>query len=234
MSIIIDRLKKQSAEDDTRERLAETYFSSNNIETPSPAKGSDKKKITSRHAWIKKYKTRIAGFVAALIILSASILYIFKIYAFEIDINVTKKAVYPYGNLLATQEINPIGQAGGAKRGFSLISAPETKRAGIAIELKEPVDLSQKLLSISALSKKGGGKLKVILRDKNYKSFESGSLDIKNAAGQWQNFIVSAECPKLSIDTRNIKHIRLELKESRFPQSEIYIKKVALIERGEI
>ena len=160
--------------------------------------------------------------------------YIFTIYTFDIAINVNKKARYPYGNLLATQKINPLGEAAGLKRHFFLINSPGGKPAGIAIKLKRPVDFSEKLLSISTISKKGGGKLSVILRDKNYKSFESTTLHIKDVERELQNFIVSTDCPKLSIDMQNIRQIRLELKEGELPNSEIYIKRVALIERGEI
>lgn len=216
MSVIIDLLKENTDDSKTREKLAETYFP--RASTPSGRK--------------KRNGLRITALLAMIFFFGAVLYYVIRPYGITIDIGTNKRADVIFEHLLITQKVNLFGTAVDKKGHVSLVNGTDKRRSGITIDLKNPVDLSNKHLLISVLPKAGKDKLKVIFRDKNYRSYISNILDVEDTKKDWQNFIVSSGPSKESIDVRNIRHIRLEVEggAGEAGASEIYIKEVALID----
>ncbi len=224
MSVIIDLLNKyKKGEGKTEEKLAETYLSTS-------------RKIQPHTYSIKDWRIATAIFlsISILLLLVFSILFIFSTRAMSINITVNKKTVPAYENLIFAQKVSFFGASSGmshlGRENLVLINEGVKERAGVAIDLEEPVNLSHKLLLISAATKEGAGRLRIILRDKNYRSYISNVIDIKDT---WQNFIIAPGRFRDSIDMGNISHIRLEfdserMREGRSPT--IYIKKIALVD----
>ncbi len=197
--------EKDSYEDQIRERLADTYLrSSDSVKTEQSSPETKRKSLLP-----------IAVIASSLTLLLACgiLIYIFATHALMVDVTITKKVNSPYENLLLTQNIDLIGSATGRKGRISLMADSQTQ-GGVLINLRDPVDLSKKDLSIGVSSRKSGSSIKVILRDKNHRSYVSDTLHLNGDGNIRQNFIISADKPKDSIDVQNILHIRLETAES--------------------
>lgn len=222
MSVIIDLLNqsKNITKDKIQERLAETYLLS-----PGKTKKATHK-IKVRFPFFKiKNRNVFVITILSISILSLALLlsHIFSTYTF-------------YENILLSQKITFINGAFKDRGGYITILNNNTKRdVGVAIDFKKPIDLSSKYLLMSAMAKRGEGSLKVILRDKNFRSYTSDVFNIKDAKKGWRNFIIPLNEFKQSINMRNIQHIRLilenKLTREKKQTAELYIKKISLVDR---
>ena len=220
MSVIIELLKQHSADkatrdnssDKVREYLAETYLQPSSIKTepvaPKPGR-----------------KNRYLSIILPVLLLG-SLAISFYIFSTQIF----------YKNLLYTQRIELFGSSFSKNtlmhREVFLIDNGASDRAGIIISFKKPIDFSDKYLLVSAGAKIGENDIRVVFRDKNYRSFIPGIISVKNLKNKKQSFVISTENYKDSIDIRNILQIRLESVDNALQDrggSIIYIKKIGLI-----
>ena len=227
MSFVTDIINRGS-DNSTAEKLAEIYFSPGAAKKePQPVKTE---KSESAHVPI------IASVLAGAILISSALIYIFVTNAINIDIVVNKKELTPYSNLLQAQGIEFLGEAAtnGLFGGEEIILTKEnsSNRSGISIDLKNPIDLTRNFLLINLMPKKGGGYLKIVLRDNKFKSYVPDMLDVRGNNEEWQNFIISAKEGKDSVNMRKVKHIRLEFSslEKESTDSAIHIRNIALID----
>jgi len=232
MSNIIDLLKKDHIDHKTQERLAETYFPLSDEAAKDSKAPSDIPSPIS-HDIKKKVPLAITPFSIVLLILCAILLYAFLTYTVKVNIMVTKKVPSPYEDLLVTQKIDSFGAVFNENGHISLMNSDTKRGTALMIDLDKPVDLSNKYVLISAMPKTNGGRVNVILRDKNYRSYISDTLNIRDNKKEWQNFMISAQNGKESIDIQKIQHMRLELVNNKMENMDspaIYIKKIALID----
>ncbi len=230
MSTIINKLKQLNRNDDTQDKLAEIYFSSHNTsqEYHPP---TYKVKEPVPQSWIKRHAVLISSLMCVVLITGAALYHLFSTYTVNVTVNRKEQHLYP--DLLFTQDVNLIGKAVSEKGYFSMAPSAIGIPASISIDLNRPVDMRDKLLSLAAMPMKGGGKLKVILRDKNYRSYISDTLDIASDVSTWKNISVPLNDHKLSVDMQHIRHIRLELEADEFSDmrnGRIYVKEVTLTE----
>lgn len=230
MSTIINKLKELNRNDDTQDKLAEIYFSSHNTgqEFHPPSYKAEK---PVPHSWIKRHAVLISSLMCIALLTGAVLYYLFSTYTVNVTVNRKERHLYP--DLLFTQDVNLIGKAVSGKRYFSLAPSTADVPASISIDLNRAVDMRDKLLSLAAMPVKGGGKLKVILRDKNYRSYVSDTLNLKGDVSAWKNVSVPLDNHKLSVDMQRIRHIRLELEADEFSDmrnGRIYVKEVTLTE----
>lgn len=242
MSLIIELLKKKSAreansskenaakkiqyESQTQQLLAETYLRSSTDSFPKKTASTEADKTLKA----KKYTLPVI-LISAGFIIAGILIFILASHALDINITVIKKASSPYENLLLKHEITLIGTATREKGHISLVSGANNA-PGVAIDLKNNLDMTDKNLLIGALPKKGTGSLKVILRDKNHRSYISDTLHISNAESGRQNFIITIDKAKESVDIKNINHIRVELENPSHGDGGelvIFLEKVLLI-----
>lgn len=219
MSVIIDLLNQDNVNKETQEQLARTYFSPSEIAV-KPRSGTR--------------GPRVALLASCLVLLSILIFLSYALYAytFDLDFSMEKKARTSYGNLLTTKDITLLGRAT-KQWGYISLKGDAKRRSGITIDLKKPMDLSKRYISLSALSKEKGGRLKIILRDKNYRSYVQRVISGQELKGDWHNFIIATDGFRDSIDIRNILHIRLELDNTKrrgADRPEVHINRVTLID----
>lgn len=224
MSLIIELLKKKNAkeanisdenaakkiqyESQTQQLLAETYLRSSTDPFPKKTASTEANKTLKA----KKY-TLPAILISAGFIIAGIVILILASHTLDVNITVIKKAPSPYENLLLKHEITLIGTATRERGHISLVSGAKDA-PGVAIDLNSNLDMTDKSLLIGALPKKGTGNLKVILRDKNHRSYISDTLHISNTESGRQNFIITIDKAKESIDIKHINHIRVELEDS--------------------
>ena len=237
MSAIIETLKKKYSnkknndafprQDDynsrTQELLAQTYLRSGTV------KKDDASSIKSK---IKDLAPK-AAIAAAVILILGIMLFAIAKYAPNIDITVIKRPNSPYINILTSEKVEPLIGAE-IKRGYiSLEFIPPQRPASVAINPKEYIDLTEKSLVIGARLKRGNGELRVILRDKNRRSYVSDTLYIKNTRGGRQNLVITGDKPKESIDIMKIEQIRIEFQNNSKQdkvRSVILLDKVLLVD----
>ncbi|MFH1847611.1 MAG: hypothetical protein ABH825_00130 [Candidatus Omnitrophota bacterium] len=203
----------------TQERLAETYLYTS---------GGHEKAATQA---VKTNRPAIVAISALILLLAALVFYAFSTYAVKIDILINRKADPLYQNLLSTQKMSLTG-ASTNRMGHIILNGGAERPAAAAIDLKEPVDMTYKYLLVNVSAKSGGGRLKVILRDKNYRSYISNTLRISERTAENQNFIITSRDVKNTVDIRTISHIRLELEKASaedIGHSIILLKKVSII-----
>ncbi len=207
----------------TQELLAQTYLRSGTV------KKDDASSIRSK---IKDLAPKTAIAAAVIMILGIMIFTIAN-HALNIDVTVIKRPNSPYFNLLALEKVEPLIGAE-IKRGYvSLEFIPPQRPASVAINPEKYIDLTKKSLIVGARLKRGGGDLRVILRDKNRRSYISDTLHIKNVREGRQNLVITGDKPKESIDIKKIEQIRIEFQgNSKLgkAQSVILLDKVLLVD----
>jgi hypothetical protein len=201
-----DLVKQDEYNSATQELLAETYLRSSGNLKSEQSQSKPKTEI------------RIAqpGLIAAIValILCGTIIYILASHALKVDITVVKSANSPYEDLLNTQKLDFLRGVKSKWGHIALTNSGGQESASIAINTKDNLDLSKKSLSIGVSPKKGGGDIRIILRDKNHRSYISDAFYIQDTKEGRQNFIITGDKPKESIDIQRIQQIRIEFENS--------------------
>lgn len=233
MEKLID-LIRQREEDKTQEILAKTYLPISNTERAKPPEEAK----FSHHGSTKKLKIgAIAMLSASMLLLAISIFLAFSTHAFSVNIVVNKKAPLMHENLLFTQKLSFTGSSSNLSHlsgGYLVLSdSGSLRHSGVAIDLNKNIDLSHRLLLLTAMTKNGKGKMDIIFRDKNLRSYTTHLELPEEGKELWQNFIISSFNFKNSIDVGNIRHIRLEFNKDGLQSQKgttVHIKTVALID----
>jgi len=219
MNVLIERIKERRTEDlKTQERLAETYFNTTEKKRPAPAISGRSKALA------------IAG-LSLLFVLFASVVTFFYTHTVDVDVDVDRKTGLLSGNLINTQEVKAYGRRDNKRACVLPHNTPTDSARAFAINLKEGADFTKKYLSIIAYTKRGGGRIKVILRDRYYRSYESSTITIHDIEMEEQTLIVAADKTRNSIDLQNIRQIRFEPVNGPADSNdaEIFITKVSFV-----
>lgn len=197
------------------EKLAETYF------PPSPS---------------KKPFVSIAVSLALFVILAVMAVSLFATHKITIDVSINKKGRFLLENLLYTAKPGLVGSSiledNGGERYAVLIDDGTRRRTALIIDFEKPIDLSREYILINSMPKKGGGRLNVILRDENFRSYISSVLDIRGEDNIYENFIVWAQDTSRPVNIKRINQVRLELEKDRTKTGDgscIYIKTVGIV-----
>ncbi|MFH1753762.1 MAG: hypothetical protein ABH875_06225 [Candidatus Omnitrophota bacterium] len=216
-------LRQDNYDSKTQELLAQTYLNS----------GTSKSSKTS-HAkpWLKGLGPKVA-IAASTALVCGAIIYLIAGGALNVSVTVIKRPHLLYTDLITKGELEPIRGAQ-VKRGYiSLESNPLEMPASVAINPKELIDLTQKDLDVGARLKRGRGELRVILRDKNSRSYISDTMQIYDIKAGRRNLVITGDNPKESIDMRRIAQVRIEFYNSSAHAkgpSVIMLDKVILVE----
>lgn len=224
MSEIIELLKRKNNYK-TQEKLAEVYLPPSIKQKPAAASPPPKTRLRNIAA--------ITLLAIAVISLVASLFYVLYSHTVTINVSINRRVESPFENLLLTEKVSLSGAAARQKGTISLIDDAAHRRSTIMIDLKEPIDLSHKRLFLNLLPAQGIASLRIVLRDKNYRSFISNTLSIDSSEEGSKNFILSATRNKESIDMQRIRHIRLELENGSAEDkesAEVHVKEVAIID----
>jgi len=230
MSEILKLFNQYKSDAKTQETLAETYLptsaDSGNTENATDQKGP------------KGWKTMtFLALSVSLVILASAIFFVFITHALSINVTVNKKIPSPFENLLFTQKLGFVGGVDNVSHladDYLILASTEKKLgAGITIDLDKPIDITDKILMITAMSKDGLASLKISFRDKNFRSFTSNIVKVGQRESEWQNLLIAPDKSKDSIDLKNITHLRISLNNVIYNEEEtlaVYIKKVSLID----
>lgn len=207
------------------EKLAETYLVSSPQEPPKEKEARPSKKPLVLAA-------ALLGVSGVLIITAVSL---FTIRNITIDVSINEKGRFLLENLLYTASPGLVGSSiledTGGERYAVLVDDGTKRRAALVIDLKEPVDFSRRFLLINSMPKRGGGRLRVILRDEGFRSYISNTLDVRGVDDIYENFIVSAQDTSRTVNIKRINQIRLELEKDRTKPGSgscVYIKSVGI------
>ncbi len=225
MSLIIDILNKKSKlhenrkslftpgeeEIRTQELLANTYLKSS---SPERAGGTTRPKSPSPSK-APRFPARVSPGAVALLsaaIIGGGITFLAASDTFNVSVVITREAPAAYEDLLRGREIELAGGAFKEKGRIVLRSHRQSPPpAGLIINTPAGLDLSEKSLQITVAPIKGQSALRVVLRDKNYRSYISDTLLVSGEKDVRQNFAIMPDRPKESIDISAITHVRVEM-----------------------